>query len=164
MFSVQYIHLQNWPILCTTYKYRIKRQRCIEHTYRSEKVHFIHPRIELKYKNKKQTAWKCKMTFTYTGAWVPTPTEPNVTVGGKQESPANICTVDSEVYRQHFHSRQPYFQTPLSKKGYSSFQEIPWIPGLQIKVPNWVKHQNQRSTWLHQLANDRNMTSRSLGV
>lgn len=45
MFSVQSIHLQNWPVLCTTYKYRIKHRRCIEHTYRSQKVHFIHPRI-----------------------------------------------------------------------------------------------------------------------
>lgn len=83
----------------------------------------------IKIRNK--TAWKCKMTFTYTGAWVSTPTVKCDGVGGKQEFPANICTVDSQVYRQHFHSRQPYFHTPLFKKGYSSFQKNLWIHGLQ---------------------------------
>lgn len=54
-------------------------------------------------------------------------------VGCKQESAANICTVDSQGLQIDSISiaDSPISRPPLSKKGYSSFQKNLWIHGLQ---------------------------------
>lgn len=57
------------------------------------------------------------MTFTYIGARVPTPTDSNVTGGGKQESPANICTVDSQGLQMAFPEQTALFPDPIVQEG-----------------------------------------------
>lgn len=62
MFYVHYIHLQNWPVLCTTYKYMIKQ---MHRGYLQEPNNsfYTSKNEKLNYKKRKR-CFECKMTIT----------------------------------------------------------------------------------------------------
>lgn len=69
MFYVHYIHLQNWPVLCTTYKYMIKQ---MHRGYLQESNNSLYTSKNEKLKYIKKKGWgggrhclECKMTITH---------------------------------------------------------------------------------------------------
>lgn len=73
MLYVHYIHLQSWPVLCTTYKYMIKQ---MQRGYLQEPNNSLYTSKNKKYKKKE----KNKKERTHTRIYIPINSQESFTV------------------------------------------------------------------------------------